>query len=237
MIIAVHQPNFLPWLGYFHKISRSDRFVLIDDVQYVKGSVANRAFILRKDGKAVYITVPVKLSKGSYQNYNEIEIDYTARWPGRALNLIKDSYIKSPHFQAIFPSIEDIFKKRLPVLSDLNTELIRFALDYLEIKTPLTISSSIKIPLGSKSDRNLNLCLYYKADKYISGTGAKKYNDEDSFREKKVELIYTRFNLDDEYTAPDEQGKMVNLGILHFLFEFPKEKINELIYCPSIESY
>jgi WbqC-like protein family len=230
MIAAVHQPNFLPWLGYFHKIVRSDKFVLLDDVQYVKGTVANRAYILRKDGKAVYLTVPVKLSKGFDQLYNEIEIDYAQKWPQKGLNLIKDSYQKSPNYGVIFPNFSVILRKKHYSLSELNVELIKYIADYLSIRTPLILSSAINSPLGTKSDRNLNICLHYGAEKYLSGSGAKKYNDDASFKKNNVELLYTSFHTDEAYQANDETGNPVNLSILHFMFMYPVDTVKELIY-------
>ena len=230
MIAAIHQPNFLPWLGYFHKIVRSDKFVLIDDVQYVKGTVANRAYILRKDNKAVYLTVPVKLSKGFDQLYNEIEIDYSQKWPQKGVNLIKDSYIKSPNFSTIFPELSGIFSKKHNSLAELNVELIRFVMEYLKIDTPIVLSSAVKEQLGIKSDRNLNLCIHLGANSYLSGSGAKKYNDEQSFEDSNIKLIYTAYHVDESLKVNDESGNPVNLSILHFLFTSPANSVKELIY-------
>ena len=86
MTISIHQPNYIPWLGYFHKIQHADIFVFLDDVQYVKGTVANRNYIKGQNGEKVLLSVPVKLSKGAFQKYNEIEIDYSQNWQQKSEN-------------------------------------------------------------------------------------------------------------------------------------------------------
>src|SRR3982750_3176011 len=94
-VVSIHQPNYIPWLGYFHKMIKSDFFVLLDNVQYVKGTVANRNYIKDKKGEACLLSVSVKLSEGAYQKYNQIGIDYSNKWNKKHINSIKDAYLKA----------------------------------------------------------------------------------------------------------------------------------------------
>jgi hypothetical protein len=236
-IVGIHQPNFLPWLGYFHKMMRSDVFVLLDDVQYSKNSVGNRSYIRRKDARASYLTAPVRLSKKAFQNYNEIELDYGPRWPNKGLNMIKDAYQKAPYFQKIYPPISEIILHQHPHLASLNIALINFVIQYLNIKTQIVLSHTLTVDDAYKSDLVLEISKQLDATKYLSGTGAKKYNNEQSFTDNNIEIIYTRFTIADEYKAPDENNELVNLSILHFLFNYDTDKISELIYCNTTESY
>jgi hypothetical protein len=233
MIVSIHQPNFLPWPGYFHKMAKADRFVLLDDVQYVKGTVANRAYICRKDGTAVYITVPVSMSKGAFQAYNEIAPDPSAPWQSKMLNQVKDAYLKTAFFQDIFPTFSEILLKKYDSLADLNIAMITFVAAYLGIHTPTIRASSLQADLGKKSDRNLNICKHLGAGTYLSGTGARAYNDEESFRLNGLNLLYTNYILEDRYKSPDEQGNLVHLSILHFMMLYSPETIKGLILQPS----
>ncbi len=236
-IVGIHQPNFLPWLGYFHKMVRSDVFVLLDDVQYSKNSVGNRSFLRRKDGQASYLTAPVKLSKKAFQNYNEIELDYGPRWPHKGLNMVKDAYQKAPYFQQLYPAISEIILQHHPHLASLNIALINFVIQYLNIQTKIVMSHTINVDDAQKSDLVLEINKQLKASIYLSGTGAKKYNDEQSFRENNIEVAYTQFTIADEYKARDEKNELVNLSILHFLFNYDVEKIRELVFCNTVAAY
>src|SRR5690606_1743212 len=144
MKVAIHQPNFLPWLGFFNKIKDADVFVILDTVQYVKGTFANRNQIKNKKGEPQYITVPVKISKGWNQNYNQIEIDYATRWYTKHLNLFKDSYYKSPFFHETYSFIEPIYLKKHIILSELNIDIIYSIIYKLEISTEIQIASNIQ---------------------------------------------------------------------------------------------
>jgi hypothetical protein len=236
-IVGIHQPNFLPWLGYFHKMVRSDVFVLLDDVQYSKNSVGNRSYIRRKDGQASYLTAPVKLSKKAFQNYNEIELDYGPRWPHKGLNMLKDAYQKAPFFQQIFPPISDIILQHHPHLASLNIALINFVIQYLNINTRIVLSHTLHVDNAQKSDLVLEISKQLGATTYLSGTGAKKYNNEESFRDNNIDIVYTQFIIADEYKAQDEKKEFVNLSILHFLFNYDADKIRDLVYCHSATTY
>jgi hypothetical protein len=222
-VVAIHQPNFIPWLGFFYKIYKSDIFVLLDNVQFPKESAAARNFIKGKNGGKVLLSVSVKKSEGAFQNYNEIELDYNSKWNIKHLNQIKDAYIKAPYFKQYFPEIETILKTRFSNLAELNITIIKWALKCLEITTEIEIASNFdKGDFGKKNDRNLNICLHFGASSYLSGSGAKQYNDENLYRENKVELIYS------DYTSviyPQINGNefVPNLSILDALFNCGSE--------------
>jgi hypothetical protein len=223
MIISIHQPNYIPWLGYFYKIYKSDIFVLLDNVQFPKESPAARNFIKGKDGSKVLLTVSVKKSKGAFQNYNELELDYSTKWNIKHLNQLKDAYIKAPFFKDIFPEFEMILKQPYTNLAELNIKIIKWVIEKLNIKTRLETASEFDDgSLGTKNDRNLNICLHFGAASYLSGAGAKKYNDESLYKENNVELIYSDYS---GRAYPQINGDFVpNLSVLDALFNIgPKE--------------
>lgn|ERR1700740_2024687 len=227
-IIAIHQPNFIPWLGFFYKIYKSDIFVLLDNVQFPKESAAARNFIKGKNGDKVLLSVSVKKSEGAFQNYNEIELDYSSKWNIKHLNQIKDAYIKSPYFNQYFPEFETILKTRFSNLAELNIVIIKWALKHLEITTEIEIASNFdKGDFGKKNDRNLNICLHFGASSYLSGSGAKKYNDEKLYKENNVELLYSDYS---SAIYPQINGNefIPNLSILDALFNCGPEIVTLL---------
>jgi hypothetical protein len=228
MIVAIHQPNYIPWLGYFYKIYKSDLFVLLDNVQFPKESPAARNYIKAKDSTKFLLTVSVKKSKGAYQNYNELEIDYSSKWNTKHINQLKDSYIKAPFFNDYFPIFENILKLQFTNLAELNIKIILMALELLKIETRIEIASKIdNEKLGTKNDRNLNICLHYNASKYLSGIGAQTYNDAKLFDSNGIELIYSDFK---SIQYPQINGEFLpNLSFLDALFNVGAEGVSKLI--------
>jgi hypothetical protein len=214
-VIGIHQPNFIPWAGYFNKIYRSDTFVIIDDVQFAKGSVCNRTKIKNNVGEAVWLTVPVSFLNGSASTFNETIIA-DSTWYRKSLNLIKASYIQSPYFSQVYPEVEEILKGEYASLAKLNIAFIRYFCHKLNIQTPLHIQSELDAEFGKKNDLNLGITQYFEGNIYLSGNGAKKYNDEVLFEKNRIKIQYLNF------VAPHYRqinGAFIeNLSVLDLLF-------------------
>ncbi len=191
-MISVHQPQYLPWLGYFDKILKSDCFVFLDDVQYKHREFQNRNMIRTKQG-SMWLTVPVVTKGRRGQLVNEVDIDTGAGWQERHLRSVKAWYGKAPHFDRYIGFFEKTYRERTwEKLKDLNVHFIKFLLDELGITTPLRFSSD----LGggeSATSRIINICKELGADIYLSGAGGKEYLDEELFRKEKLGLKYQEF--------------------------------------------
>lgn len=195
-VVAIHQPNFLPWLGYFHKMNQADAFVLLDDVQFSKGSYGNRVKIKSRLKGPDWLTVPVRSSEGSKQQYNEIEIAYNEPWRVDHANLLQDAYQQveeAPHFDHYFQDLMSLQEKRYPNLAALNIPLIRYLKRQLEIPTTLYVASELGNDFGTGSERLANICKLLNADTYLSGQGARSYNDQALFASHGIELVYQSF--------------------------------------------
>lgn len=215
-VIAVHQPNFLPWIGYFHKIVQSDIFVIIDEVQFVKGSVCNRNKIKSRDGEGLLITVPVKLSKGFSQTFRKLEIAYEQNWDSKMLNLISNSYGNCKFFDEYYSDLSKILTVKYENLAALNITLIRYLCDLMNIQTPFYYQSEIEQNLGKKNQLHISLCKLFNADTYLSGQGAKKYNDANLFSQHGISLVYQDFT---HPVYPQLNGEFIShLSLIDFLF-------------------
>ncbi|MBI4708045.1 MAG: WbqC family protein [Candidatus Omnitrophica bacterium] len=192
MILSVHQPQYIPWLGYFDKIRKSDCFVFLDDVQYKKREYENRNKIKASDG-AHWLTVPV-ITKGAYfQKINDVLIDDTQRWQEKHYKAIEFSYHKAPDFKRYLPFLEEVFiRRKWEKLVDLNIFIIKFVLKELEIGTTISLESEIAAG-GQSTDRIINICRKLGCDSYLSGMGGSAYLVEEKFSSAGIKLIYQDF--------------------------------------------
>lgn len=227
MIVAIHQPNYIPWLGYFHKLKKADIFVLLDNVQLPGKGLANRNYIKGKDGKKVMLTVPLKKPNGVLSTYHQSVPDYSKTWQKEHLNKIKDAYLKAPFFDAIFPQFESIILKRYDHFSSLSTAFIELTSAILAIKTKIVLASNLNDHQYQKNERNIDLCLQLGAKTYLSGQGAKKYNDESLFAANQLNISYQNF----ESPVYNQLGSefIPNLSVLDLLFNIEIDEINRLI--------
>lgn len=192
MIVSVHQPNYLPWLGYFLKIANSDIFVFLDNVPYTKNSIINRNKIKTEHG-AMWLTVSV-LTKGRYgQLINEVEINNNVPWSKIHWKTIWANYAKAPYFQSYSSLFESVYQREWRKLSELNETLIRLICEIFSIKGVKFIRASELNVSGKSTELLINICKALGADTYLSGFGGKKYMNEKLFEKRGIELKYYEF--------------------------------------------
>ncbi len=192
MIITIQQPEHLPWVGFFNKMAQCDLHVYLDNVQFKKRYFENRNRIKTKNG-IQWFTVPVS-SKGRYtQKINQVVIDNQSHWTKKYMGLLTHTYKKSPFWEdaknIVFPCIEESENKLL----DLNLALIEQCRNYLQIKTPTVLASSLNVDQFRGCNLILQLCLKTKTDTYISGPDGRNYLILNKFRSKEIKIAYHDF--------------------------------------------
>ncbi|MDD5681670.1 MAG: WbqC family protein, partial [Candidatus Omnitrophica bacterium] len=192
MIIAVHQPQYLPWLGYFDKIKKSDCFVFLDRVEYKQREFQNRNKIRTKDGW-IWLTVPV-MSKGmGRQLVSDTRIESGSDWQKRHWRSLNAWYGRAEFFDHYASFFEEIYVgMKWDRLADLNIFIIKYLAKELGIETPFYLESDIGTTKSS-TDRIVEICKKLKADTYLSGTGGKAYLEEAKFDEEGLVLRYQSF--------------------------------------------
>lgn len=191
MIVSVHQPQYIPWLGYFDKIARSDAFVFLDKVQYKPREFQNRNKIRSKDGW-LWLSVPV-ISKGKgRQVISDVRIDNELDWAKEHLMSIKTCYGRAKYFGRYFPFFESLYSKPWESLASLSVDIIKYALKDLSINTPLYFESDLHTTTA-RTERIVDICLELKADTYLSGSGGRAYLEEDKFAASGLKLSYQDF--------------------------------------------
>jgi len=191
MIISVHQPQYIPWLGYIDKIEKSDSFVFLDNVQYKAREFQNRNKICTKDGW-IWLTVPVAVKGLREQKICDVKIDNDIDWKKKHLRSIEIGYNKAKFFDRYYPFFEKVYSSEWSSLSKLNIFIIDYILKELKITTKMYYETEIGTE-SQKTDRIIELCKKLKADIYLSGRGGKEYMDESKFKDNNIELKYQDF--------------------------------------------
>ena len=191
MRVTILQPSYLPWLGFFEQMHRSDQFVLYDDVQFTRRDWRNRNRIRVQEG-SVWLTVPV-IQKNKYeQSLLETKIDNSTSWKRKHLESIRCHYSKTPFFDLYFPWCEKIFNREWDFLLDLSLETIQYLKGELKINTPLLRSSELG-ESGNKSERLISICKQLGATQYLSGESARNYISEKDFSDQGIGLEYQNY--------------------------------------------
>lgn len=225
-IVVIHQPDFLPHLGFFSKLIDCDLFVILDHVQLLKRGWHHRDRIKNPQGEAVWLTVPVRGIK-KFQRINEARIDYAQNWISKHLNMLREYYRSAEYFSEVFKRVENILNKKHKFLHDLNYEFIVSFKNYFSIEVEMLLSSDMNI-LSTKNQMNVDIVKKVKGNVYLSGVGARNYLKKEPFEQADIEIRWQEFE-HPEY--PQLHGKFIpNLSCLDFamncgphLFEYLKK--------------
>ncbi|MEA3490189.1 MAG: WbqC family protein [Candidatus Omnitrophota bacterium] len=190
MKIAIHQPQYLPWLGYFDKMDRADVFVLLDDVQFKKNEWQNRNKIRNAD-RWQWLTVPVLYEFG--QKLNEVRINSRENWRDKHRKGLELNYSRAGYFDGYFPFFREVFGREWELLADINIHCIEYLKEALGIKTELLKSSSLDIRTD-KTQRLVDICKKLGADTYLSGAGGADYLDLEMFRKNGIKLEFQEYS-------------------------------------------
>ncbi len=193
MIIAIHQPNYLPYPGFFDKMRQSDLFVIYDDAQFNKGDFHHRNKIRIFQGWK-WLTVPVEkklipINEISIRNELAIKDEI---WQNNHYKLIVDNYEETPFFHIYKKELKEIYSRKYSRLIDLNMSLINFLKNAFDIDTKLVLSS--ELGLKSKSTQRLiDIVKALEGDVYLSGPMGRKYLDIALFNNEEIEVTFQHF--------------------------------------------
>jgi hypothetical protein len=194
MILSAHQPNYLPYIGFFHKAARSDTFVLWDSVQYVKRGTfgwMNRNRIKTKKGW-MWLTVPVLTKDKFHQKITDVLINKEMPWQRKHMRSIRMNYAQAPHFDDYAGFFEDIYSREWEKLADLNEAIILYLFQKFGVDAKIVRLSEFR--LNSRgSELIIDVCRQLKADVFISGMHGRDYLDEGLFKDNGIRLEYQEF--------------------------------------------
>lgn len=208
MIVAIHQPQYLPWVPYFDKASQCDVFIHLDNVQFARRGVQNRNQIKTASG-AQWLTVPVNARRETL--IEEVMIAENP-WKESHVRSVEVNYTRSAHF-ALWQEIRPILEQPWEKLVDLNIALTDWFFARLGIACRTVRASSLGVT-GGKQDLMINLCKAVGGDVYLSGTGAAAYQTEDAFSREGIELRYQAYANQPYVQCFPEAGFVADLSAL-----------------------
>jgi len=190
MIVAIHQPQFMPWLGYLDKMDRCDVFVFLDNVQYKKNEYQNRNRIKTAHGWQ-WLTVPTHYKFP--QKINEVALDNTANWQTKHLHALLTNYGKSPFYKKYIEHFTELYQQDWRRLSEVNMASVILLKKLLGIQTKTVVASEMDGLSDDPSQRLVDICVRLGADTYLAGTDGIRYMDIDLFRDAGINMTFQEF--------------------------------------------
>jgi hypothetical protein len=227
MIISIHQPHFLPWVGYFNKVLRSDTFVWLHSVQYRKNYYQNRTKIKNINAQALWLTLPVHASLGML--IDEVTIADT-RWRERVRKTVEQCYRKAPHFAECWQVLSAAIDCSSDNLSDVNFKTFSALLQLLG-------NSSVRVELVRNIDtasvdptrRLVEICTALGGTTYIAGKGGHNYLRVEDFKSAGIDVVWQEYDADRVVYKQLGDNFVPALSIIDCLFNVGPAAARELV--------
>lgn len=220
MLVAIHQPHYIPWLGYLDRMVRSDLFIILDHVQFERRNYQNRTMI-RCEDQEKWLTVPV-VQLSQKERIVDKCIDNseagTRAWGPTHFKTLKYAYRKAPFFAQYEKRLQDVLEARYEKLVDLDLAMLEFLRESFQIKTPVKRSSEMKAE-GAKSELLMNLCAEIgPGTTFLGGIGgSRRYLDVEAFARAGIGVQWQEFT-HPTYPQCGDAPFMPGLMSLDFLF-------------------
>ena len=223
MKVAIHQPNFFPYPGFFHKLTLADTFVIMDNTQYDKKFTNRNKIVLPNNW--TWFQVPINKNHKFSVN-SLVEINNNISWKNKHLKMLHHSYSNSKYYQIIEPLFQNLYSKDWKMLFDLTYESLKQTLNFLNIKIKILKESELNIS-GKSSERLINICKNIGADVYVSGIGGKNYMDEKLFAKNNVNIEYQNYS-SIVYEQHQTTKFIPDLSIIDLLFNLGRDSLKAI---------
>jgi len=227
VVVGIHQPNFMPWLGYFYKIWQSDIFIFLDDVQFIKtGSNYTNRVTINISGKNKYFTVPIKRGHGIQQIDETIFLN--EKWKKKFASTLQANYAKSPFFNTNRELIFELINFNATTLSDYNINFIETISQQLNLNTKFIRSSKFQIKTKS-TQRLIELIKKVDGDIYLSGEGGDEYQEHNLYQKANIEVAYNIMP-SFKYTQPKTEEFISGLSVVDAIFNMGFENLKSHLF-------
>ena len=188
MKVAILQPSYLPWLGYFEQLAHADLFLFLDDVQYTRSDWRNRNRIKTPRGPA-WLTVPVRRT-GLQKRILDATIDYSSAWPERHLNMLAEQYRRAPYYEEVSALLRPHLLARPERLRDLCAGLVHDLARYMGLSFRTMYTSELGVRADDPTERLVRLCERVEATSFYEGRAGAAYLDVPRFRSAGIDVVF-----------------------------------------------
>ena len=215
MILSANQPYFFPFPGFFYKAYLSDIFVILDNVQFPRGTTWITRNRFKNDQGSLWMTVPVKKKGLGLQKIDAVRICHNGRWPQKHLKSLKNAYSRAPYFKVHIGFLKALLSTKFEKLIDLNLNVIQYLMQQLKIETKVVLLSELGI--HSTGDKLLiEICRKMGASRFLAQSAAQKYLDADRFADAGIRVTQFKQPL---LIYPQLWGSFIpNLSALDLIF-------------------
>lgn len=222
--VVIVQPSYLPWLGYFAQMWRSDIFIIYDDVQYDKHGWRNRNRIKTPQGSQ-WLTVPVLHHGKGRPLISEVQIDNTQPWSRRHLQAISQNYRKAPYFADYIGRFTELLAKDWTHLLELDVAFLQILCDMLGLRRDVIRASTLGIE-GAGAERLVEICRHLGAGRFFEGAAGQDYIDSSLFAAAGITLEYQDYR---HPVYPQLHGEFVShLSVVDLLFNVGPQSLETL---------
>lgn len=224
MIISIHQPNYFPYPGFFHKVNHSD-ILIVQDVTKFDERFSNRNKIISST-EWIWLTVPIKKNHKNYL-LKDVEIFNDLKWNIIHRKKLESVYNKSNFFNKYKTDLNFILEQKWEMLLELNMTIIEKIFDWLKIKTKIIYESELEIK-GEATNRLINICKAVNADVYLSGDMGHDYLNEELFKQNEIELQYQNY-IPKQYDQIQSKEFIPNLSIIDMLSNIGHDEVRKIL--------
>ena len=226
MILGAHQPAYIPWSGFIHKILSSEIFVILDNIQFEKNSFINRNHLLINNEPKL-LTVPIEIKNHLQLKIKDIKISNQTNWRRKHLQSIHLNYNRSPFYKKHISFFENIYNKKWSHVCEINSEILNYILEDIKSDTKIIKLSELEVE-GKKTQLLVNLCKKLDCNYFLFGNNGIDYADLDLGKKENIKFLYQEFNNKNFYDYQKFKFKG-DISILDLLFKMESSSIKEYI--------
>lgn len=214
MIVSIHQPDYIPWLGLYYKIAHSDVFVYLDDAQYSNEADHNVNKIKTPQG-TLKLKVPVEQHLGDL--ICDVRTKDELKWKEKHLKTIQMNYAKAPYFSETYPGFAEVIQSHHGTIAELNMKINEYICSGFGFTTKILKSSDMGIN-SAREERVIDICLQVGGTEYLSGNGARVYQTEEHFTERGLKLTYLDYKPVEYKQLWPKVGFLPYMSVLDYVF-------------------
>jgi len=226
MTCGIHQPHFLPWMGYFNKVWHSDVFVWLHSVQYRRSYYQNRAKI-KINEQAAWLTLPVHAPFGA--NIDEVVLA-TSNWRSAVTKTVQATYGRTPHFTSCWPVLADAMNRASDTLDDVNYQTFVALLNLLEMDHVRVVrAGEIPVDTTDPTERLVQTCKHLGVTRYIAGKGGHNYLELEQFDRAGIEIVWQDFDFNQIVYPQAGKNFVPGLSLIDCLFNVGPTATRDLV--------